>query len=187
MPSLKGLTIGLPKILMSMTYLQSASDKADERLLRSLLNEDATSEQAKRIFTRVFSDLIKWSTEDIEEHLSYAFNFRPIEIEHLFNKFTRELPTQANLDLTYRAFPSFDQDFKRAQEYGDNCDDAKHLLNQVKQALSKTTLFPGDFWSLEDWDRFIKERQKWNELISGLSTYIDEHRRSALHLAQSNN
>ena len=68
MPSLKGLTIGLPKILMSMTYLQSASDKADERLLRSLLNEDATSEQAKRIFTRVFSDLIKWSTEDIEEH-----------------------------------------------------------------------------------------------------------------------
>ena len=63
-----------------MTYFQSASDKADERLLRSLLNDDATPMQAKRIFARVFSDLIKWSTEDIEEHLAYAFNFRPIEI-----------------------------------------------------------------------------------------------------------
>ena len=169
-----------------MTYFQSTSDKADERLLRSLLNDDATPMQAKRIFARVFSDLIKWSTEDIEEHLAYAFNFRPIEIEHLFNKFTHELPTQTNLDLTYRAFPNFDHDPNRAKEYGTHCEDAKHLLNKVKQSLSTTTLFPGDFHSLEDWDKFIKERQKWNVLISEFSTYIDEHRQSALKIAQSN-
>ena len=184
MPSLKGLTIGLPKILMSMTYLQTASDKADERLLRSLLNDDATPEQAQRIFKRVFSDLIKWSTEDIEEHLAYAFNFRPLEIEHLFNKFTHELPTQANLALTYRAFPCFDNDFKRAEEYGNNFEQAKHLLNKVKQSLSKIALFPGDFWSLDDWDKFIKERQKWNSFLSEFSNYIDEHSKSALNLSK---
>ena len=79
-----------------------------------------------------------------------------------------------------------DHDPNRAKEYGTHCEDAKHLLNKVKQSLSTTTLFPGDFHSLEDWDKFIKERQKWNVLISEFSTYIDEHRESALKIAQSN-
>jgi len=172
-------------ILKSMTYLQDLSDKQDERLLRTLLTEDATPSQAKRIFEKVFSNLIKWSIEEIEEQLIYAFNFKPLEIEHLLNRFSSELPTQDNLEMSYKAFPNFNGNLRKAKQYGENCSDAKNLLSKVKRALSNTTLVAGDFESFTDWDKFIKQRLKWNALIVEFAKYIDEQKENALELVKS--
>tara|TARA_Y100001970_G_C14190987_1_gene835383 strand:- start:1429 stop:1941 length:513 start_codon:yes stop_codon:yes gene_type:complete len=168
-----------------MTNYKDLSDKQDERLLRTLLSNDATASQAERIFKRTFSDLIKWSMEDIEEQLIHAFNFKPLEIEHLLNRFSHQLPTQENLESTYKVFPNFSGNLEKANQYGNNCADAKNLLSKVKRALSNTSLVSNDFESTNEWNMFIKQRLKWNELIIDFAKYIDEQKENAFELVKS--
>ena len=66
-----------------MTYVQTDSDKKDERLLRQLLTGQPTNEQVEAIMTNTFSDLIKWTLEDVTHHLIHVFNFTPGEVDLL--------------------------------------------------------------------------------------------------------
>ena len=68
-----------------MSYIQSPIDKADEALLRRLLTERISEEDANKIITHVFSDLIKWTMEDVVIHLTEIFNFTKEEVEYLVN------------------------------------------------------------------------------------------------------
>ena len=44
-----------------MSYKQTESDKADEKLLRRLLSEEMPLKDANDIITHVFSNLIRWT------------------------------------------------------------------------------------------------------------------------------
>ena len=47
-----------------MSYKQTEGDKADEKLLRRLLTEKMSEEDANKIISHVFSDIIKWTYDD---------------------------------------------------------------------------------------------------------------------------
>ena len=76
-----------------MTYVQTDSDKKDERLLRQLLTGTPTNEQVEAIMTNTFSDLIKWTLEDVTHHLIHVFNFTPGEVDLLIERYPMHIPT----------------------------------------------------------------------------------------------
>ena len=47
-----------------MSYIQTQTDKEDEKLLRKLLSEKMPEKDADKIISHVFSNLIKWTYED---------------------------------------------------------------------------------------------------------------------------
>ena len=57
-----------------MSYIQTQTDKEDEKLLRKLLSEKMPEKDADKIISHVFSNLIKWTYEDAVLHLTQVFN-----------------------------------------------------------------------------------------------------------------
>ena len=66
-----------------MSYKQTESDKADEKLLRRLLSEEMPLKDANDIITHVFSNLIRWTYDDAVIHLTQVFNFTDEEADQL--------------------------------------------------------------------------------------------------------
>ena len=69
-----------------MSYKQTESDKADEKLLRRLLTEEMPLQDATDIITHVFSNLIRWTYDDAVIHLTQVFNFTDEEADQLLSK-----------------------------------------------------------------------------------------------------
>ena len=70
-----------------MSYKQTEGDKADEKLLRRLLTEKMSEEDANKIISHVFSDIIKWTYDDAIFQLTQIFTFTDEECDRLIKEY----------------------------------------------------------------------------------------------------
>ena len=68
-------------------YVQTKTDKEDAKLLRKLLTDDLSEQEQIKIIRHVFSDLIKWSYDDLVIHLTQVFNFTDDECSQLIHQY----------------------------------------------------------------------------------------------------
>lgn len=69
-----------------MSYTQTTIDRKDAEQLRKVLRKETSVQETHSILKYIFSDLIKWTREDIETHLSSVYNFTPIEIDQFIEQ-----------------------------------------------------------------------------------------------------
>ena len=71
-----GSLMNMSLLIKNLTnYVQTKTDKEDAKLLRKLLTDDLSEQEQMKIIRHVFSDLIKWSYDDLVIHLTQVFNF----------------------------------------------------------------------------------------------------------------
>jgi len=156
-----------------MKYVQTDSDKKDERLLRQLLTGKPTNEQVEAIMTNTFSDLIKWTLEDVTHHLIHVFNFTPGEVDLLIERYPMHIPTNTQTVKKPAPFPSFKKNSERVIKYAQDLWKARKELNETKKLLSTTALRPTDYPDEEAYDAAIAERLNINSAFVDINKYID--------------
>ena len=81
-----GSLMNMSLLIKNLTnYVQTKTDKEDAKLLRKLLTDDLSEQEQIKIIRHVFSDLIKWSYDDLVIHLTQVFNFTDDAIEKIEN------------------------------------------------------------------------------------------------------
>ena len=164
-----------------MSYIQSPIDKADEALLRRLLTERISEEDANKIITHVFSDLIKWTMEDVVIHLTEIFNFTKEECDQLLNSYnidflTTDTTTQPMPDNPQ---PNYNLSSQSAewdlQTYQTDLWNARKLIQESKKLLSKCALFPDDYKNQDEFNVALNKRLDLNSWYVNINKYIDEH------------
>ena len=130
------------------SYVQTKTDKEDAKLLRKLLTDDLSEQEQIKIIRHVFSDLIKWSYDDLVIHLTQVFNFNDDECSQLIHQYPI-LSTSTTEVITMTA-PNYNATANLWQ--------ARRLLVDAKRLISATALTPGDFDSKEDFEDNVLER-----------------------------
>tara|TARA_R100000458_G_C8198775_1_gene189968 strand:- start:176 stop:817 length:642 start_codon:yes stop_codon:yes gene_type:complete len=156
-----------------MKYIQTPSDKKDERLLRQLLTGNATNEQADAIMKNTFSDLIKWTLEDVTEHLVHVFNFTPGEVDLLIERYPMHIPTHTQTMRRQAPMPTFKKNSERVINYAQNLWKARKELNETKKLLSTTALSQDDYPNQKAFDSAVAERLNINSAFVDINKYID--------------
>ncbi len=158
-----------------MSYIQTAEDKKDAHLLHQLLEGDLSEDQAQSILNHTFSDLIKWTFDDVMNHLVEVFKFSPIQAEKLIEKYPIHIPDSSPpLKMTY-PLPTFEKNSQRAKDLAQNFWSAKRLLKDAKGLLSKTTLYPADYLNNEDFESALAEGANINDAFGEISRFINSH------------
>jgi len=156
-----------------MKYVQTDSDKKDERLLRQLLTGKPTNEQVETIMKNTFSDLIKWSLEDVTEHLTHVFNFTPGEVDLLVERYPMHIPTNTTTNRRPAPMPTFNHNSERVVKYAQDLWKARKELNETKKLLSTTILKPSDYANQDSYDDAMTERLNVNSAFVDINKYID--------------
>jgi hypothetical protein len=154
-------------------YIQTDSDKKDERLLRQLLTGTHTSEQVNSIMKNTFSDLIKWTLEDVTDHLIHVFNFTPGEVDLLTERYPMHIPTNTTTIRRPAPMPTFKKNSERVVKYAHDLWKARKELNETKKLLSTTVLSKTDYTSQESFDAAMAERLNVNSAFVDINKYID--------------
>ena len=162
-----------------MTYVQTDSDKKDERLLRQLLTGTPTNEQVEAIMTNTFSDLIKWTLEDVTEHLIHVFNFTPGEVDLLIERYPMHIPTNTETIRRPAPMPTFKQNSERVVKYAQDLWKARKELNETKKLLSTTALKVKDYSSADAYEIAMAERLNINSAFVDINKYIDSQLENA--------
>ena len=82
-----GSLMNMSLLIKNLTnYVQTKTDKEDAKLLRKLLTDDLSEQEQIKIIRHVFSDLIKWSYDDLVIHLTQVFNFTDDECSQLIHQ-----------------------------------------------------------------------------------------------------
>ena len=66
-----------------MTYLPTESDKKDEIRLKQIVRGESQGVEATSALKEIFTNLVLWSKEDVETHLTKVYNFNPLEVDNL--------------------------------------------------------------------------------------------------------
>jgi len=110
-----------------MSYKQTESDKADEKLLRRLLTEEMPLQDATDIITHVFSNLIRWTHDDAVIHLTQVFNFTDEEADQLLSKHNIVCNSAPDLIMNPSLTPS---DYDHQDDFQDALVQRMHLAEK---------------------------------------------------------
>ncbi len=153
-------------------YIQTESDKSDEKLLRKLLTDDLPDEEQIKIIRHVFSDLIKWTYEDLVIHLTQIFNFTNEECSQLLDRYPILSATTTEV-ITMKA-PNYNATApKDVSAITENLWQARKLVVDAKKLISATALTPGDYDSQEDFQDALVERLELQKNFLIINKFLD--------------
>ena len=163
-----------------MSYKQTESDKADEKLLRRLLSEEMPLQDATVIITHVFSNLIRWTYDDAVIHLTQVFNFTDEEADQLLSK--HNIVCNSAPDLIMNPPPNFNATAPNdVKDFATNLWHARKHLLDAKKLISATALTPSDYDHQDDFQDALVQRMHLAEKFMEINKYIDEHLDFAKH------
>ena len=153
-------------------YVQTKTDKEDAKLLRKLLTDDLSEQEQMKIIRHVFSDLIKWSYDDLVIHLTQVFNFTDDECSQLIHQYPI-LSTSTTEVITMTA-PNYNATTpKDVTDLTANLWQARRLLVDAKRLISATALTLGDYDSQEDFDDAVLERLEVQKNFLLINKFLD--------------
>jgi len=175
---LANLTIGslmnmslLMKRLMS--YVQTKTDKEDAALLRKLLTDDVSEEEQLKIIRHVFSDLIKWTYDDLVIHLTQVFNFTNDECSQLLHQYP--IISTSTTGVITMNVPNYNATApKDVTDLTANLWQARKLLVDAKKLISATALTPGDFDSQDAFQDSVLQRLEVAKNFLLINKFIDD-------------
>ena len=132
-----------------MTYIQTQTDKEDEKLLRKLLSEKMPEKDADKIISHVFSNLIKWTYEDAVLHLTQVFNFTEEECNRLIKEY--DILSSTTKEVIMNPPPNFNATAPNdVKDYSANLWQARKCLSDAKKLINATALTPRDYENDDD-------------------------------------
>ena len=156
-----------------MSYVQTKTDKEDAALLRKLLTDDVSEEEQLKIIRHVFSDLIKWTYDDLVIHLTQVFNFTNDECSQLLHQYPI-LSTSTTGVITMNV-PNYNATApKDVTDLTANLWQARKLLVDAKKLISATALTPGDFDSQDDFQDSVLQRLEVAKNFLLINKFIDD-------------
>ena len=174
---LANLTIGslmnMSLLVKNLTnYKQTESDRSDEKLLRSLLTDDLSEQEQIKIIRHVFSDLIKWTYDDLVVHLTQVFNFTNEECSQLIHQYP--ILSASTTEVITMTAPNYNATApKDVTDLTANLWQARKLLVDAKKLISATALTPGDYDSQKDFEEAILERLEVQKNFLGINRFLD--------------
>ena len=157
-----------------MSYQQTEGDKADEKLLRTLLSKKMLKKDADKIINHCFSDLIKWTYDDAVFHLTQIFNFTNKECEQLFKEY--DILSSTTTGIIMNPEPNFNATAPNdVKDYSANLWQARKHLSDAKKLISATALTPSDYDDQEDFQDAVVQRMYLQDHFMQINKYIDEH------------
>jgi len=169
-----GSLMNMSLLIKNLTnYVQTKTDKEDAKLLRKLLTDDLSEQEQIKIIRHVFSDLIKWSYDDLVIHLTQVFNFTDDECSQLIHQYPI-LSTSTTEVITMTA-PNYNATTpKDVTDLTANLWQARRLLVDAKRLISATALTPGDYDSQNDFDDAVLERLEVAKNFLLINKFIDD-------------
>ena len=156
-----------------MSYKQTEGDKADEKLLRRLLTEKMSEEDANKIISHVFSDIIKWTYDDAIFQLTQIFSFTDEECDRLIKEYDIVNFTEGVL---MNPAPNFNATAPNdVKDYSANLWQARKHNSDAKKLINATALTPRDYQNQDDFQDAIVQRMHLQEQFLNINKYIDEH------------
>ena len=153
-------------------YKQTESDRLDEKLLRSLLTDDLSEQEQIKIIRHVFSDLIKWTYDDLVVHLTQVFNFTNEECSQLIHQYP--ILSASTTEVITMTAPNYNATApKDVTDLTANLWQARKLLVDAKKLISATALTPGDYDSQEDFQEALLERLEVQKNFLGINKFLD--------------
>tara|TARA_S200000501_G_scaffold373053_1_gene419362 strand:+ start:226 stop:840 length:615 start_codon:yes stop_codon:yes gene_type:complete len=153
-------------------YKQTESDRLDEKLLRSLLTDDLSEQEQIKIIRHVFSDLIKWTYDDLVVHLTQVFNFTNEECSQLIHQYP--ILSASTTEVITMTAPNYNATApKDVTDLTANLWQARKLLVDAKKLISATALTPGDYDSQEDFQEAILERLEVQKNFLIINKFLD--------------
>tara|TARA_B100001769_G_scaffold267747_1_gene255454 strand:- start:4961 stop:5575 length:615 start_codon:yes stop_codon:yes gene_type:complete len=154
------------------SYKQTESDRLDEKLLRSLLTDDLSEQEQIKIIRHVFSDLIKWTYDDLVVHLTQVFNFTNEECSQLIHQYP--ILSASTTEVITMTAPNYNATApKDVTDLTANLWQARKLLVDAKKLISATALTPGDYDSQEDFQEAIIERLEVQKNFLIINKFLD--------------
>ena len=155
-----------------MSYRQTDSDKSDEKLLRRLLSEEMSHKDSHEIISHVFSNLIKWTYDDLVVHLTQIFNFTNEECSQLIHQYP--ILSASTTEVITMTAPNYNATApKDVTDLTANLWQARKLLVDAKKLISATALTPGDYDSQEDFQEAILERLEVQKNFLIINKFLD--------------
>ena len=155
------------------SYVQTKTDKEDAKLLRKLLTDDLSKQEQTRIIRHVFSDLIKWTYEDLVIHLTQVFNFTDDECSQLIHQYP--ILSASTTEVITMTAPNYNATTpKDVTDLTANLWQARRLLVDAKRLISATALTPGDYDSQNDFDDAVLERLEVAKNFLLINKFIDD-------------
>ena len=157
-----------------MSYIQTQTDKEDEKLLRKLLSEKMPEKDADKIISHVFSNLIKWTYEDAVLHLTQVFNFTEEECNRLIKEY--DILSSTTKEVIMNPPPNFNATAPNdVKDYSANLWQARKCLSDAKKLINATALTPRDYENDDDFHEALLHRLHIAEHFISINKYIDEH------------
>ena len=154
-------------------YVQTKTDKEDAKLLRKLLTDDLSEHEQTKIIRHVFSDLIKWTYEDLVIHLTQVFNFTDDECSQLIHQYP--ILSASTTEVITMTAPNYNATTpKDVTDLTANLWQARRLLVDAKRLISATALTPGDYDSQNDFDDAVLERLEVAKNFLLINKFIDD-------------
>jgi len=155
------------------SYVQTKTDKEDAKLLRKLLTDDLSEHEQTKIIRHVFSDLIKWTYEDLVIHLTQVFNFTDDECSQLIHQYP--ILSASTTEVITMTAPNYNATTpKDVTDLTANLWQARRLLVDAKRLISATALTPGDYDSQNDFDDAVLERLEVAKNFLLINKFIDD-------------
>ena len=153
-------------------YVQTKTDKEDAKLLRKLLTDDLSEQEQSKIIRHVFSDLIKWTYDDLVIHLTQVFNFTDDECSQLIHQYP--ILSASTTEVITMTAPNYNATTpKDVTDLTANLWQARRLLVDAKRLISATALTPGDYDSQEDFDDAVLERLEIQKNFLLINKFLD--------------
>ena len=153
-------------------YVQTKTDKEDAKLLRKLLTDDLSEQEQIKIIRHVFSDLIKWTYDDLVIHLTQVFNFTDDECSQLIHQYP--ILSASTTEVITMTAPNYNATTpKDVTDLTANLWQARRLLVDAKRLISATALTPGDYDSQEDFDDAVLERLEIQKNFLLINKFLD--------------
>ncbi len=168
-----GSLMNMSLLIKNLTnYVQTKTDKEDAKLLRKLLTDDLSEQEQIKIIRHVFSDLIKWSYDDLVIHLTQVFNFTDDECSQLIHQYP--ILSTATTEVITMTAPNYNATTpKDVTDLTANLWQARRLLVDAKRLISATALTPGDYDSQEDFDDAVLERLEIQKNFLLINKFLD--------------
>jgi len=155
------------------SYVQTKTDKEDSKLLRKLLTDNLSEHEQTKIIRHVFSDLIKWTYEDLVIHLTQVFNFTDDECSQLIHQYP--ILSASTTEVITMTAPNYNATTpKDVTDLTANLWQARRLLVDAKRLISATALTPGDYDSQNDFDDAVLERLEVAKNFLLINKFIDD-------------
>ena len=156
-----------------MSYVQTKTDKEDAALLRKLLTDDLPEQEQIKIIRHVFSDLIKWTYDDLVVHLTQVFDFTNEECSQLIHQYP--ILSASTTEVITMNAPNYNATApKDVSDLVTNFWNARKLLQDAARLISATALTPKDFPTQQDFDESVLQRLEIQKSFLSINRFIDD-------------